>query len=349
MIKFKKYQYRSLWYKKIYYYMQAGQSLPDAVAVSGDDIEIAALQRELETGKRMSQICKDDFNDVFSFVEIALISVAEKTGKMKDNFLSLSSLLKAQYIQKQKLIAAAIYPVIVLVLATGLLVMILMIIVPKIGPLFSDIKDLPISTSILLAASEHVRRMWWIHILLIVGLVIFHHCLRRYSLYRNVLIHTCRKFFFHMPYIRDVYMLWYIEKWMQVVCVCLQAHTSLHESLSLAGESTGNKFIRQEFYKVEQSVEGGNTCAESLRLMDKRVYRRLRDWESIIRSGEATGTLLDVFLVCHEHTKSELDGAFDKAQKIIEPALIVVVGLMVLCICLSIILPMYQLTQSISN
>lgn len=349
MIKLKKLQYRSLWYKKLYYYMQAGQSLPEAVKVSGTDVEMQLLHKELETGKRLSEILHDDFRDVFSFLEMSLVGVAEKTGKIKEIFLSLSTLLKAQYTQRQKVIAAAIYPIIVLCLAIGLLIMILTVIVPKIGPLFSDIKDLPISTELLLSASKHIRTMWWLDCLILIVFVISHFGLKKYSFYKKFLKKISNLFFFHMFYIKDLYMLWYTEKWMQVTCVGLSSHISLHQSLNLASSALENVFMQQEFRKVELAVEEGNTCADSLKLLDKRLYNRLNSWESVIRSGEHTGALLEVFVVCHEHIQTELNDAFDKAQKMIEPALIIGVGVMVLGICLSIILPMYQLTQSLNQ
>lgn len=329
--------------------MQAGQSLSEAVKASGSEIEIQLLHKELETGKRLSKILLDNFRDVFTFLEMSLVSVAEKTGKIKEIFLSLSSLLKTQHIQRQKVITAAVYPIIVLSLAIGLLIMILTIIVPKIGPLFSDIKDLPISTEILLSASKHVRMLWWLDGLILVSSVMSHYSLRKYSLYKKSLKKIYNLFFFHMFYIKDLYMLWYIEKWMQVTCVGLSSYVSLHQSLNLANTALENIFMQQEFRKIEQAVEKGNTCADSLKLLDRRIYNKLSSWESVIRSGEYTGALLEVFIVCHEHTQSELNDAFDKAQKMIEPALIIGVGMMVLGICLSIIMPMYQLTQSLNQ
>ena len=144
-------------------------------------------------------------------------------------------------------------------------------------------------------------------------------------------------------------MLWYVEKWMQVTCVGLSSYVSLHQSLNLASRALGNAFMQQEFRKIELVVEEGNICADSLKLLDKRIYNKLSSWESVIRSGEHTGALLEVFVVCHEHIQSELNDTFDKTQKMIEPILIIGAGVMVLGICLSIILPMYQLTQSLNQ
>src|SRR3989344_1781109 len=162
MMKLKSLPYRSLWYKKIFYYLQAGQSMSESVRAAGDDKETQLLYEDLLTGQRMSVMCRENFSDIFSPLEIALLDVAEQTGGSKDICLALSGLLKAQHIQKQKLIAAAVYPIVVLCLALGLLTMILLVIVPKIGPLFSDMPTLPFSTKILMATSNHMVEYWWV-------------------------------------------------------------------------------------------------------------------------------------------------------------------------------------------
>jgi len=82
---------------------------------------------------------------------------------------------------------------------------------------------------------------------------------------------------------------------------------------------------------------------------DKKIalLSKLKDWESIIDSGERTGKFSEVFDICHMNIKEDLNNFFERFQKAIEPMLIIFVGIIVLIICISIMLPMYQLTQSL--
>jgi type IV pilus assembly protein PilC len=122
---------------------------------------------------------------------------------------------------------------------------------------------------------------------------------------------------------------------------------NISQALHFAFESINDKGLKGQFEKIHTSVDKGNPCANSLRLLDKKLYSKIKDWESIIDSGEKTGKLSEVFEICHVNIKENLFNAFDKFQRMIEPLLIIFVGIMVLIICISIILPMYQLTQSL--
>jgi type II secretory pathway component PulF len=111
MIKIKDLRYRSLWYKKNYYYLKSGQSLSSSTKISSDCMETMQIHQEVDDGLRLSDILNgQDFNNFFSQTEISFIKVAEQTGNIDNTFLSLSNLLKDQYIQKQKLTNAFVYP-----------------------------------------------------------------------------------------------------------------------------------------------------------------------------------------------------------------------------------------------
>jgi type IV pilus assembly protein PilC len=347
-MKLKNKEQRSLWYKKIYYYLKSGAALPEAIRTAATDTDTMYIHEELMEGVRFSEVCAlQYFDTVFTKTEISLLKVSEKTGNMQSICHILSRMLKSQHEQYQKLIAAMIYPVLVLCMAAVLLIMILTVVVPKIGPLFSGMKHIPVATRVLIASSDHVVRFWYIDILILFGFCIFILYIRHRTTYFSYIQRCISYMSMYMPYVKDVYMLWFIERWMQIVYLSLQSNVSVSQSLEFAHDSITNRYIQSQFIKITESVQKGNTCGDSMSLVDALLKKRLQDWTSIISSGEKTGTLVDVFGVSHEHIVSNLQDAFDRFQKIIEPALIVCVGVMVLCICLAIILPMYQLTQSI--
>lgn len=347
-MKLKKKEMRSLWYKKIFFYLKSGQSLPESVRTAAGDTDMMYIYEELADGARFSDVCAlPEMDGTFSKTEISLLRVAEQTGSMQFVCGVLSQMLKEQHSQSQKLIAALIYPVLVLIMAFGLLLMILVVIVPKIGPLFSSMKSIPITTKILIALSEHVVGYWYIDfgvLILIIFILIY---LKKRTLYFSYVEKFLQWFAMRSPYLKEVYLYWFIERWIQVVHISLQSNVSLLQSLQFAHESVSNRYLQIEFAKVTEGVRGGNMCSESLQTVNPLLKSKLKDWISVIASGEKTGTLQDVFGVSREHIAENLKDSFDKFQKVIEPMLIILVGIMVLCICLSIILPMYQLTQSI--
>lgn len=339
---------RSLWYKKIFYYLKAGQSLPDAVKTAAVGVDMMYVYEELASGLRFSEVCSlEDVEKSFTKTEISLLKVGEQTGTMQSVCEVLSEMLRDQHRQKQKLIAAIIYPILVLLMALGLLLVILLVVVPKISPLFSSMKHIPVATRILVAASGHVVHMWYVDMGIFFSIVFLFFYIKNRTKYFYTIQKSLEYVLLYIPYIKDIYILWFIERWAQIVYLSLTSNVSLVQSLRFADESISNTYIRFQFKKVTQSVELGMTCFDALHKLDTLLKVRLRDWIAVISSGEKTGTLQEVFKVSREHIADNLQVSFDAFQKIVEPMLIVLVGFMVLGICLAIILPMYQLTQSI--
>ena len=106
------------------------------------------------------------------------------------------------------------------------------------------------------------------------------------------------------------------------------------QALHFAHQSVSNPYIQGQFVQVTKSVKKGGTCSAALENVDAVLKKRLEDWISVIASGEKTGTLEEVFGVSREHIAESLKDSFDKFQKVIEPSLIIMVGIMVLCISL---------------
>jgi type II secretory pathway component PulF len=134
---------------------------------------------------------------------------------------------------------------------------------------------------------------------------------------------------------------------MGVMHLSLASNVNLADSLLYASKSIDDENIRKHFLQIHELVLQGNNCSDSIDALPKYLHTKIQDWMSVISSGEKTGFLKEVFQISHTHVQENLLEAIDRFQKIIEPVLIIFVGVMVLSICLSIILPMYQLTQSL--
>ena len=348
MVKIKNLQYRSLWYKKNFYYLKSGQSLSNATRIASDCMETKQIHQEIESGLRLSDVLSDsDFDSYFSKTEISFIKVAEQTGNIDGIFLALSQLLKDQQMQKEKLVNAFIYPILVLCMTFSLLLLILLVIIPKISPLFKDLKNLPITTEVIIFLSDHLINYWYIDLISIfISSVIFIYI--RNNAFVTQVKNKIRRFMLSkVLYVKEIYFFWHIEKWLKVIHMSMVSGITISQALKFGYESVSDIDLKNQFEKVYISVHKGNSCATSLKLLDKKVYKKIKDWESIIDSGERTGTFAEVFGICHANIKENLFNAFERFQRMVEPILIIFVGIIVLIICISIILPMYQLTQSL--
>lgn len=338
---------RSLWYKKIYFYLKSGQSISDAIKNSNNDTYIHAVSRIVLSGEKFSQACARFESNVFSPTEISLVQIGEQTGSLQKVILFLSDVLKNWYTQKQKLLMISIYPIVVLTLTAGLLVGILGFIVPKIKGLFLDLPNIPITTRFLMWSSDVFLKYWsTVCILFFVLLLI------RFSVAKTEGYNTYSKkikifMLINIPYIRDVYIFWNIERWVHVFSICLEQNISLEKSFSLATLSIENNYIKNAFTSSLQKVRQGEVCSDSFMCLPKPLYKKIEEWIPMIKTGESSSSLQNVFSVFHAYIQDALSGLFEKIQKYTEPVLILGIGGIVLVVAVSIILPMYQLTQSI--
>ncbi len=348
MIKIKDLKYRSLWYKKNYYYLKSGQSLSLSTKTSSNCMETLQIHQEIDEGLKLSDILQgEDFKNIFSKTEISFIKVAERTGNIDKTFLTLSELLKDRYILKQKLISTLIYPILVLFMTLLLIILILFIIIPKVSTLFKDLKNLPISTKIIIFLSEHLINYWYIDLFILFILFFFFILFKNNQIINSFYKKIRLKFLYNFIFIKDMYIYWNIEQWLKIIYMSIESGLNISQSLFLSCDSLENDNFKRQFNEVYLSVNKGDTCANSLKLLDIKIYRKIMDWESIIASGEKTGKSKDVFEICYINIKEDLLNSIDRFQKIIEPVLIIFVGIIVMIICISIILPMYQLTQSL--
>lgn len=348
MIKIKNLQYRSLWYKKNFYYLKSGQSLSSATRIASDCQETMQIHQEVDSGLKLSDVLSDqDFAVYFSKTEISFIRVAEQTGNIDTMFLSLSQLLKDQRVQKEKLLNAFIYPILVLCMTACLLLLILLVIIPKISPLFKDLENLPITTRIIMFLSEHILGYWYVDMIGVFIISILYLYFKNNNFVLNAQAKLRQTLLSKVLYVKEIYFYWHMEKWLKVIHMSMESGITISQALLFAYESVSDVDLKNQFEKVHTSVHKGNSCSSSLKLLDRNVYRKIKDWESIIESGERTGTFAEVFGICHANIKENLSNAFERFQRMVEPMLIIFVGIIVLIICVSIILPMYQLTQSL--
>jgi type IV pilus assembly protein PilC len=229
----------------------------------------------------------------------------------------------------------------------ALLLLILLIIIPKISPLFKDLKSLPITTGVIIFLSDHLINYWYIDLSFIFVISLLSIYFRNNGFVLKIKDKLKKFLLSQIFYIKDIYFYWHIEKWLKIIHMSIYSNITISQALLFAYESVNDKDLKKQFEKIYISVSKGNTCSGSLKLLDKNLYSKIKDWESIIDSGERTGKFEEVFEICHINIKENLLNSFDRFQRMIEPMLIIFVGLIVLVICISIILPMYQLTQSL--
>jgi type IV pilus assembly protein PilC len=295
--------------------------LKDAVE-SGDDFS-SALAR---------------FPKLFDKTYVSLIKASEATGTLGPMLERISCYLRKEAESRGKVRAAMAYPMVMMVLATGVTIFLLTYILPKFTPLFkAKGKLLPGPTRLMMGLSDAILGYWpfWIAgiALVVVGLLYA----RRTE--------SGRMFFdllkIRLPILGPMFRKIAISRSIRTLGTMLASGVSILDSLKLCGEVAGNYHYERLWDIVRDQVTSGKRVCEVL--SGHPLFPRVL--VQMIAAGEETGKLDYVLERVSTYYDQEVDTALKTTTSLIEPIMISVMGLVVGTIGLALMLPIFSLSK----
>jgi type IV pilus assembly protein PilC len=303
---------------------------------------ILAMKDSVSSGNTLSSAMKK-YPKIFSLYYSNIISVGETSGTLEENLLALADQMTKHKDLSDKVKGAMIYPAIVFILSIGLGMILSFVVLPKLTPLFLGLKvKLPLSTRLLIWIGEKVQKDGTYILVSIFGSI-------------TILIWLLRQKFFH-----PVSHLFYIgiplfgnltiNKNLAVFCrslgTLLKSGISIDEALNITSATLENYYYRKRIDLVRQRVSQGSKIADALAEFS---FFFPKITTGMIRVGEKSGTLTEELFNLAEIYESETDVVVKRLSAIVEPALLLIIGVVVGGLAISIIAPIYQITGNISR
>lgn len=277
---------------------------------------------------------------------VHMVRVGEESGTLEENLKYLAMQLEHDYETIQKVKSAAAYPLIVLVLAFFMGGAMSFFILPKLIPLFLSLGvDLPLPTRIVLFTSKFMVNYGAIFFPgVVVGVFVI-----RALLHTNRIRPYWHRVLLRIPAIGKLVTHVNLARSTRTLGILLKSGLPIIESLNITKETIGNEVYRSIFTRSAGDVELGMPFSEALKkavpspkIMPTIVPR-------MINVGERTGTLDDALLSLAEFYEKEVDTSAKTLSTALEPILIIGIGGAVALVALSIIMPIYSLTGSVSS
>jgi len=303
---------------------------------------IDKIKNEVETGTPLSEALEKE-SKFFGNVFVSLIKAGESNGTLEENLDFLNNWLERDRDLKDKINAALLYPKIVIaataLLGGGLAVFIL----PKLTPLFRQLDvDLPLSTKILLLVSNFLGEYWHLTILGVVVAIILLKFISKIKFVRR----TIHFLYLKIPFVSGIVIDYQMALVSQLLATLSRGGFSINETLQLTAEAATNIHYQEALAKMRKRVDKGVTLSEAL----NRYSDLFPDnFINIVGTGEKSGTLEASFYHLSEFYSREVNIKTRKLPTIIEPVLLIFIGLAVGFVALSIITPIYELTSSLSR
>jgi type IV pilus assembly protein PilC len=329
--------------------IEAGLNIVAALVIleeQTDDVYLAEIISELradvEGGLLLSQAMARH-PKVFSELYVSMVQAGEASG-MLDNVLDrVAEQIEKETKLKRRVKGAMIYPTVVFTFATLVLVAMLMFIVPIFAKIFTELHgQLPFLTRVVVSASDLLRHQWYI-IFPLVGFLVW-------GTLRYKKTESGRQKWdrikLRIPLkIGEVVLKIVMARLLRTLATLVAAGVDIIKALEIAGSTAGNWVVEKALTEARIKVQEGVPIAEPLTndpLFPPMVSQ-------MVKIGEETGELEKMLSKVADFYEDEVDSAIQNLTSIIEPIMMIGVGMMVGVIIIAMYLPMFRMMQLIGN
>lgn len=280
------------------------------------------------------------FPKVFSDFAVHIIKVGESSGTLSSNLEYLAEELKKKQLLKKKVLGALVYPIFITVATLGVTAMITAYIFPKLMPIFTSLHvDLPLTTQILIGVSVYLRDWGYVTLLGLIALLTILFVVR--NRFEQVRMFGDRTLI-RIPLAGSICSSYNLTNFCRTLGLLLRSGLPLTSALQITAETTTNRVYRAACLGMSSYVIRGEPISRGL-MKYPHLYPDILT--HMISIGEKTGNLSKTLTYLGEMYEDDVEELTKGMSSSIEPVLMVVMGLLVGLIAVSVITPIYSITQ----
>ncbi|MBX4200417.1 type II secretion system F family protein [Candidatus Parcubacteria bacterium] len=277
--------------------------------------------------------------DIFSEFYINMVRAGEETGKLNDTFNYLADYLDRNYEVVSKAKNALIYPAFVITVFFAVMILMFTVIIPKISVILKESgQEIPIYTKIVFGISDALIHygILFLAAIVVVGFFSFRYVRTPEG------GHALARFKLQVPYVGDLYKKLYLSIISDNMNTMVQSGIPMTRAIEVTGQVVGNEVYAQILEESLIAVKGGSSFSQSLAQYEEIPGILLQ----MIRVGEETGELGSILKTMARFYQREVINAVDTLVSLIEPIMIVFLGLGVGTLLASVLIPIYNIANS---
>lgn len=276
---------------------------------------------------------------IFSPLYINLVKSGEVAGQLKESLEYLADHLEKEYYLRAKIKGAMIYPVVILTTFLIIGILMLVMVVPHLITLLEETgQKLPLPTIILIALSRFLRSWGWLLGICLVALVI--------GGWRWVQTTSGQNFWdsliLKLPIFGNILKQTYLARLTENLSTLIKGGLMIMQALTVTGEVVGNAVYRRIILQAKEEVRTGNTISS---VLEKNPETFPPLVVQMMKTGERTGRMEFVLKNLSNFYTKEVDNIVSNLTQIIEPILIICLGIMVAILVAAILMPIYNLAS----
>ncbi len=315
------------------------QALSKQLEKRGLKEKILTVADKVEGGAPLSKALAL-YPEIFSNFYVNIIKSGEASGKMSDSLTYLADHIEREYQFQQKIIGAMFYPVFILVIFVGIMLFLFMFIMPQLTDILLDAGgDIPTITQIVITVSKFLQEnglFVFFGVALIIGFGIKFFTTKQGK-------EILDEFILKVPIFNDFFRKTFMIRFCESLATLITAGLPIVKSLEITAEIVNNKVYKDTILKISEGVEQGKQISEMMKKYPKMFSPILVQMTIVGERSGRLGTSLDNVV---RFFRAELERTIDKYISMLEPLMIVALGVLVGGLVGSVLLPIYNISMS---
>ena len=325
--------------------MKAGVPLVQSFDIVTDGLEnqglrelVAAVRNDVASGTSFANALRRHprhFDDLYC----NLVDSGEKAGALEQMLDRIAVYLEKTEILKKKVKKAMTYPIAVVVVAIIVTAILLVKVVPQFESLFQGFgADLPVFTQFIIGISEWMQKWWFVVLLGIVGFIfLFKEAVRRSQKFSDFI----DKYILKIPIVGEIIDKSAVAKFGRVLSTTFASGVPLVDALESVSGATGNAIYRDAVLKIRDDVSSGTQLQASMKSTGVFPVMAVQ----LTSIGEESGNLDEMLEKVADHYEGVVDDMVDNLTALMEPMIMVVLGVLVGGLIIGMYLPIFQMGQ----
>jgi general secretion pathway protein F len=299
---------------------------------------VSDLLKSIRGGSSLAEAMAKHQPRPFSRLAVNMVRAGEKGGVLEATLKRLAELLEESQEFKETLVSALIYPILLSLAGLGAVVFLLTFVIPRFVDIFRDLgQSLPLVTQILLSISTGLQEYWW---LIALGVLVAVLAVRVWLSTESGRTRWDR-IVLRLPVIGEVVLKSETARFARVLGTLLKSGVPVLTALGVVRELTANTVVARGIERVSEGVRRGAGIAVPLR--EAQTFPAMA--VHMVRVGEETGRLEDMLVKVAGDFESEVRRLVKRLMGLLEPAIILIMGLIVGFIVVALLMAIFSLTE----
>ena len=300
---------------------------------------ISEIREEIRGGSSLSEAFAK-FPRSFPPLYIAAIKAGEKTGDLPETLTRFLEYQKRVEVIRGKVRSASFYPLLLTIAAITVVIFLMIFVVPRFAQIYADAKaELPLMTRILIGLSEFVGTYWYLVVVVLVGMA---------PLIRSLLRSTNGRLWFdrlllRIPFVGGLKADYALTGFNRTLGITLASGTPLVAAMQMSRGTLNNLSLEKSMVAAIRRIEEGSALSDSLRQTGFFPPLALR----MISIGEKSGSLMEMLSDIAEYYEAAVEERLTRLTTMIEPILMVSMGLLIAFIIVAMYVPIFQLAGTV--